>query len=118
MHFTILCLGSHGDIRPFVALGVELCKQGHRVRIATEVKEEKFCREWGLDYAPLEGDLNSVVLPQEAKGFDKIQFMRTLVRRMNQLVDQQFETLLPVLKETDAILYHPVVVAAPHLAEK
>lgn len=35
MKFCILCIGSHGDIRPYVALGIGLKAKGHEVWIAS-----------------------------------------------------------------------------------
>lgn len=118
MHVTLLCLGSHGDIRPYVALGVELIRKGHRVRLATDPREEKFCRDWGLEFSPLEGDLTSLITPESVTPYNKLQFARELVRSLQELVARQCETLLQALEKTDLMVYHPAVIAAPHAAEK
>ena len=38
MHFTILTIGSRGDVQPYLALAKGLQADGHRVRIATHLE--------------------------------------------------------------------------------
>ncbi|CAF1110989.1 unnamed protein product [Didymodactylos carnosus] len=52
----ILVVGSRGDVQPFVALGQELLKAGHRVRLATHEIFRQFVKENGLEFFPLAGD--------------------------------------------------------------
>jgi UDP:flavonoid glycosyltransferase YjiC (YdhE family) len=49
-------VGSRGDVQPFVAVGIELQKHGHRVRLATHNVFEQFVRETGLEFYPIGGD--------------------------------------------------------------
>lgn len=49
-------VGSRGDVQPFVALGNELQKSGHRVRIATHEVFESFVRDASLEFFPIGGD--------------------------------------------------------------
>lgn len=45
-----------GDVQPFIALGKELQRTGHKVRLATHNVFESFVRESGLDFFPIGGD--------------------------------------------------------------
>lgn len=49
-------VGSRGDIQPFVALGKELQKQKHRVRLATHLKFRNDIKENGLEFFDIGGD--------------------------------------------------------------
>lgn len=49
-------MGSRGDVQPFLALGTELQRTGHRVRIATHNIFENFVAEAGLEFYPIGGD--------------------------------------------------------------
>jgi hypothetical protein len=49
-------VGSRGDVQPFVALGNELQKHGHRIRIATHNVFQDFVRESDLEFYPIGGD--------------------------------------------------------------
>lgn len=63
---VILTIGTFGDVRPYVALGIGLQNAGHRVRIATHEIYEPLVRQHGLDFAPLHG--NPMELLQSARG--------------------------------------------------
>ncbi|KAF1836743.1 sterol glucosyltransferase [Decorospora gaudefroyi] len=56
MNIVIQVVGSRGDVQPFIALGQELQKYGHRVRIATHNTFESFVHESNLEFYPIGGD--------------------------------------------------------------
>jgi sterol 3beta-glucosyltransferase len=56
MQIVILTIGTEGDVRPLVALGVGLQQEGHQVRMATDPTCQKLVVEHGLEFAPLNGN--------------------------------------------------------------
>lgn len=56
MNIVIQVVGSRGDVQPFVALGNELQKSGHRVRIATHNVFRSFVVAAGLEFFPIGGN--------------------------------------------------------------
>ncbi|KAH6889706.1 hypothetical protein B0T10DRAFT_39116 [Thelonectria olida] len=56
LNIVIQVVGSRGDVQPFVALGNELQKHGHRVRLATHNVFDKFVRDAGLEFYPIGGN--------------------------------------------------------------
>ncbi|CEL05889.1 hypothetical protein ASPCAL07001 [Aspergillus calidoustus] len=56
LNIVIQVVGSRGDVQPFIALGNELQKHGHRVRIATHDTFDTFVRDSGLEFYPIGGD--------------------------------------------------------------
>lgn len=56
LNIVIQVVGSRGDVQPFIALGTELQKHGHRVRLATHATFEHFVTTTGLEFYPLDGD--------------------------------------------------------------
>ncbi|KAI5921686.1 hypothetical protein F4810DRAFT_677383 [Camillea tinctor] len=56
LNIVIQVVGSRGDVQPFVALGNELQKDGHRVRLATHDAFAKFVVDSGLEFYPIGGD--------------------------------------------------------------
>ncbi|KFA52308.1 hypothetical protein S40293_00619 [Stachybotrys chartarum IBT 40293] len=56
LNIVIQVVGSRGDVQPFVALGTELQKHGHRVRLATHNVFDSFVRDAGLEFFPIGGD--------------------------------------------------------------
>ncbi|KAI8852334.1 hypothetical protein BC829DRAFT_73814 [Chytridium lagenaria] len=61
MSIVIMIVGSRGDVQPFIALGKELKKYGHRVRLATHGIFRQFVMENGLEFYPLAGDPNELM---------------------------------------------------------
>ncbi|RYP47549.1 hypothetical protein DL768_006394 [Monosporascus sp. mg162] len=56
LNIIIQVVGSRGDVQPFVALGRELQKHGHRVRLATHNVFKEFIMESGLEFYPIGGN--------------------------------------------------------------
>lgn len=46
-HFICLTIGSRGDVQPYIALGIGLMKDGHRVTIVTH-RKPRWLNLWGL----------------------------------------------------------------------
>jgi UDP:flavonoid glycosyltransferase YjiC (YdhE family) len=57
MRLTMISIGSTGDVRPYVILGQELVRRGHKVRIASFSPFENMIKDAGLDFYPLAGDV-------------------------------------------------------------
>ncbi len=54
-HFVLNPVGSHGDVHPFVGIGVELRRRGHRVTIATNGHFESLALAAGLEFVEVGG---------------------------------------------------------------
>ncbi|KAH0293711.1 hypothetical protein KCU62_g793, partial [Aureobasidium sp. EXF-3399] len=61
LNIVIQSVGSRGDVQSFVALGCELQKHGHRVRIATHDVFRGFVTQSGLAFYPIGGDPNELM---------------------------------------------------------
>ena len=53
MHANLVVIGSHGDVLPFVAIGVELRRRGFSVTLASAEPFEPLCRRQGLGFESL-----------------------------------------------------------------
>jgi UDP:flavonoid glycosyltransferase YjiC (YdhE family) len=60
MKFTILTIGSRGDVQPYIALGAGLQKAGHDVRLATHDTFKDQIISYGLDFFNVGHDIQSV----------------------------------------------------------
>ncbi|KAL2126096.1 hypothetical protein VTI74DRAFT_1700 [Chaetomium olivicolor] len=56
LNIVMHVVGSRGDVQPFVALGNELLRHGHRVRLATHSVFGDFVTQAGLEFFPIGGD--------------------------------------------------------------
>ena len=56
MKFLLIAIGSHGDVHPFVGMGLALQRRGHDVTIATNGHFESLVRNVGLEFSELGTD--------------------------------------------------------------
>lgn len=57
LNIVIQVVGSRGDVQPFIALGTELQRDGHRVRLAThDVFHDFVLGSSSLEFYPIGGD--------------------------------------------------------------
>lgn len=56
LNIVIQVVGSRRDVQPFIAVGNELQKHGHRVRLATHDVFEGFVGQSSLEFYPIGGD--------------------------------------------------------------
>ena len=68
MLITILAGGTRGDTQPYIAIGLELKKAGHNVRIAAFENYEAFVKSFGLEFYKVKGDISAVASGEELKG--------------------------------------------------
>lgn len=67
MRFTIVALGTRGDVTPFVALAIGLRADGHSVRIATHADFESTVRRHGIDFHGLPGSFQNLIASSEGR---------------------------------------------------
>jgi sterol 3beta-glucosyltransferase len=108
---TILCSGSLGDIQPYIALAVELKKQGQDVKIAAGQSFGDFIKSYGVEHYPLTADYKSVDIDPkllEAAGSSthplKMLFTFNKMKKYSRMmVDELYEACVG----SDVIVYHP-----------
>jgi len=61
MRITMICIGSTGDVRPYVVLGRELKKCGHDVAICAFADFEQTVIGEGLRFKPVRGDVKHIM---------------------------------------------------------
>jgi UDP:flavonoid glycosyltransferase YjiC (YdhE family) len=116
---VLTTFGSHGDLNPFLALGLELKARGHSVVVATASVYKTDVERLGLEHAPVRPELDQ-------------KDVRTLERAMDPRWGAEVilrELLMPVIRDSyadlekaaagaDLIVSHVLAYAAPVLAEK
>jgi sterol 3beta-glucosyltransferase len=55
-HFVCMTIGSRGDVQPYIVLGRELMKDGHRVTIASHPEYRDWVESFGIGYREVGGD--------------------------------------------------------------
>lgn len=130
LNIVIHVVGSRGDVQPFIALGNELQRHGHRVRLATHNVFDKLVRDSGLEFYPIGGDpaelmsymvKNPGLIPSmKTLRAGDIQRKRAMIAEMlggfwNSCVEPDPATNVPFV--ADAIIANPPSFAHVHCAE-
>lgn len=63
--FGLITKGSRGDIQPFIALAIGLKNRGHLVSIVTFKNFEPLIKDYGIDFIPLDLDMEKEVYDDE-----------------------------------------------------
>ncbi|KAG5641414.1 hypothetical protein DXG03_005259 [Asterophora parasitica] len=85
MHFVCLTIGSRGDVQPYIALGLGLKKEGHRVTIVTHEEYKDWIVGFGIGHRTAGGDPGALMkLSVDNKMFSPDFFKESLanVRRL------------------------------------
>jgi hypothetical protein len=130
LNIVIQVVGSRGDVQPFIALGTELTRWGHRVRIATHDIFEGFVRDSGLGFYPIGGHpeelmaymvKNPGLIPSmESLRTGEIRRKRLMIREMldgcwRSCIEPDLATHEPFV--ADAIIANPPSFAHVHCAQ-
>ncbi|KAM5345674.1 hypothetical protein ACJ41O_011535 [Fusarium nematophilum] len=115
LNIVVQVVGSRGDVQPFIALGNELQRYGHRVRIATHNIFEQFVRSSGLEFYPIGGD-PADLMAYMVKNPGLIPSMKSLaageIKKKRQMVGEMLKGLWDSCVKPDASTGSPFVADA------
>lgn len=118
MNIFILTVGTHGDVQPYVALGMGLKSSGHNVTIATSRRFNSFITNRGLRHVPLSVDFLEMMETPEGRAAIGGKNLFKLIRRMRPILQQTLDEEWAAAQGTDAVVYHPKAMGGYHIAEK
>ncbi|THV43903.1 hypothetical protein BGAL_0822g00040 [Botrytis galanthina] len=115
LNIVIQVVGSRGDVQPFIALGNELQKHGHRVRIATHDQFEDFVRQANLEFYPI-GANPAELMAFMVKNPGLVPSMETLkggeIQRKRAIISEMLEGCWRSCLKPDMISAEPFVADA------
>lgn len=119
---TILCSGSRGDFQPYIALAIELKKLGKDVRITGSRSFESFIRGYGIDFYPIQADIESLNVDRkmlkEAQSADNPLKMLLTFNKMKKYGIYMANEFYSACEGSELIVYHPGVTMGYFAAEK
>ncbi len=124
MDIIFLCLGSRGDVQPYVAIGKTAREFGHNVTICTGETFKNFVENNGLDFQECSLDLMAILQTQEGKQVFEdglkhpIKAMQYAKRVINPLYKKTMTEFYEACQKKDVIVYHPKAFGAVDIAEK
>jgi UDP:flavonoid glycosyltransferase YjiC (YdhE family) len=118
MKVTVITLGSHGDVQPFIALGAGLVKRGHCVKIATFSSFRDYILSYGFEYAPIAGDAKTVIKYLIGEDVKPAEYFKNLSTLLTPIKDQFLKDIFNACEGSDIILYTVLGSVTYHAAEK
>ncbi|MBV8842119.1 MAG: glycosyltransferase family 1 protein [Bryobacterales bacterium] len=110
--------GSFGDLHPYLAIGAELQKLGHRAVIATSAGYRKKIEAEGLGFAPIRPDVSLDDTETIQYFFDRRRGTERVIKAMLSVLRETYEDTLQAAKDAHCIVTHPLSFAAVIAAQK
>ncbi|KAG6918321.1 hypothetical protein DXG01_015179 [Tephrocybe rancida] len=117
MHFVCLTIGSRGDVQPYIALGLGLKKEGHRVTIVTHAEYKEWVASFGIGHRTAGGDPGALMkLSVENKMFSP-EFFKESLTKFRPWLDQLLLDSWEACRDAEVLLESPSAMAGVHIAE-
>ncbi len=121
MRIVILTIGTHGDVRPYVALGRGLLARGHEVLIAAPENFETFIASHGLGFGSIGEDFETLLKnPELSKLLEGniLWHLPKLFKMFKPRFISSFNRAWQVAQNAELILIHPKSLFGIDIAEK
>ncbi len=102
MRITMICIGSTGDVRPYIILGRELKACGHDVAICAFSPFEQTILNEGMRYKRLRGDVKDF-MASLMDGSSGVMFLKNARGALVELIDTILEDFESACEDADAI---------------
>jgi sterol 3beta-glucosyltransferase len=116
-HFVLLTIGSRGDVQPYIALGKELMKEGHRVTIATHSEFEEWIRKHGLGFKFVAGNPAELMSLMVTHGSMSVSFLKEASSSFKGWIVELLHTSWEACQGADILIESPSAMGGIHIAE-
>ncbi|KAF9013495.1 glycosyltransferase family 1 protein [Cyathus striatus] len=117
LHVICLTIGSRGDVQPYIALGLGLIKEGHRVTIVTHQEYKEWIEKFGIEHRQAGGDPGALMkLSVDHKMFSP-EFFKQSLTTFRPWLDELLRDAWEACKDADVLLESPPAMAGVHIAE-
>ncbi len=118
LRVLLTTFGSLGDVHPYMAIGAELLRRGHRVTLATSSAYRAKVESEGLEFHPLRPEISLDDRAMLASVMDAKRGSERVVRFVASTVRQTYEDSLEAVKRADLVITHPISTGALIAADK
>ena len=118
MRYTMICIGSTGDVRPYILLGRELMSRGHDVGICAFSDFQNMIEAEGMRFFPLAGDIKSLMSNLMKPGVNGIAFLNQVRISLRSVLEPFLMDLETACGEADVIVATYFGAIVKSIAEK
>jgi UDP:flavonoid glycosyltransferase YjiC (YdhE family) len=95
MEVLLVTVGSHGDVHPFIGLGIALRARGHNVKIAVNAHFESLAKQAGLEYIEMGTDESYREIARDPNLFKGVKAANALCRHLGKNLPRMYEAITP-----------------------
>lgn len=103
MRITMICIGSTGDVRPYIVLGRELQARGHEITICAFADFEPVIFKEGFHFKPVNGDVKAL-MANLMNGSTGVGFLKQVRDSLIDIIDPFLEDLEAACDGAEAII--------------
>jgi len=103
MRITMICIGSTGDVRPYIVLGRELKARGHEITICAFADFEPVILKEGFHFKPVNGDVKAL-MANLMNGSTGVGFLKQVRDSLIDIIDPFLEDLEAACDGAEAII--------------
>ncbi|KAH3668667.1 hypothetical protein OGAPHI_002421 [Ogataea philodendri] len=116
--FTLLTIGSRGDVQPYISLGKALMREGHQVRIVTHSEFEPWIKKHGISFAAIAGDPSELMALMVTHPTINYNFIKEAKSKFRSWIDDLLVTSWNSCQDTDVLIESPSSICGIHIAER
>jgi rhamnosyltransferase subunit B len=99
MIFLLVPIGSHGDVHPFVGIGIRLRRRGHRVKVIANPHFESLVRGAGLEFVPISSDAEYRQIASDPRLWHRMKGPPLVFKAMSDLNNDSYRAIAQNLDE-------------------
>lgn len=116
-NFTLLTIGSRGDVQPYIALAKALMKEGHRVTIATHKEFESWVQGHQISFKPIAGNPADLMDLMVIHGAASLSFLKEAKEKFGGWLKQLMKSSWEACQDSEILIESPSTMVGIHIAE-
>lgn len=115
--FTLLTIGSRGDVQPYIALGKGLVAEGHIVTIATHIEFKDWILGHGLLFKEIAGNPTELMSLMVTHGSMSVGFLKEASTKFRGWINELLASSWEACQGADILIESPSAMGGIHIAE-
>lgn len=116
-NFTLLTIGSRGDVQPYIALAKALVEEGHRVTIATHKEFESWIKSHEISFKPIAGNPADLMELMVIHGAASLSFLKEAKDKFGGWLKQLMRSSWEACQDAEILIESPSTMVGIHIAE-
>ncbi|CAK9780636.1 hypothetical protein CC85DRAFT_329264 [Cutaneotrichosporon oleaginosum] len=115
--FTMLTIGSRGDVQPYIALALRLMEDGHKCVIVTHDEFKTWIESYGIEHRQAGGDPTALMKLSTDHAMFSPGFFKEALGGFRRWLDELLVDSWNACQDADVLIESPSAMAGVHIAE-